>query len=456
MKRILLTLLAIITFAKLPAQQMLSPEEFLSVIRLYHPVAKQAALEVKIAEAEVTAARGGFDPVIQSEIGKKSFDGVMYYHNRQHQLKIPTWYGVDIEAGIQTLSGNRTSRPETLGESSFIGLTLPVGQNLLMDKRRAVLMQARIYRDQSAEVQRQIINQLLFDASVAYWNWWEQYQLKLLFEEASRNAIMRLRMVTTAFEIGERPAIDTTEALTQWQSFQLRQQEIDAQLANALLDVQLYLWTSEGEPFSAAAPVPPANLSSNELQPLIDLLQQSVTHPQLAQYPFKLKALEVERRLKFQSLLPLVNLKYNQLSKSHNPTKGLTQPLFDNNFRYGVQLAVPLRLSEGRGEYRAVKFKIEQLELEQLNKQVALQTKLKQYYNEWLMLRRQIELQQKAILAFEQLLRGEELRFTNGESSLFLVNAREQKTLEAKQKLIELKQKAEKARVAVLWAAGSL
>jgi outer membrane protein TolC len=91
-----------------------------------------------------------------------------------------------------------------------------------------------------------------------------------------------------------------------------------------------------------------------------------------------------------------------------------------------------------------------------LNKRVSLETKLRQYFNEWRQLGQQIQLQQQAIASYAQLQRGEEIRFQNGESSLFLINSREQKTIEARQKLIELQGKEQKARASVLWAAGTL
>ncbi|MBL7728491.1 MAG: hypothetical protein JNM68_12430, partial [Dinghuibacter sp.] len=44
----------------------------------------------------------------------------------------------------------------------------------------------------------------------------------------------------------------------------------------------------------------------------------------------------------------------------------------------------------------------------------------------------------------------------NGESSLFLVNSREQKLLEARQKLLEVQVKLQKTRFSLYWAAGIL
>ena len=63
---------------------------------------------------------------------------------------------------------------------------------------------------------------------------------------------------------------------------------------------------------------------------------------------------------------------------------------------------------------------------------------------------------EKAFKNFLILQRGEEIRFQAGESSLFLINARENKTLEALQKLQELKAKFFKTATTLQWAAGQL
>ena len=440
------------------AQQPMTLEEFLSAVRAYHPIAKQAALGVEIARADVTSARGGFDPVLQNNISRKELGGLLYYDHQLSEVRIPTWYGVDVVAGIESLSGNRTSTPDTKGNSSYVGFSVPVAKGLLMDRRRADLQQAKIFQDLSVQEQRAILNDLLYDAAKAYWNWWQQYQVQLLFRQAIQNATERLRLVRTAFQIGERPAIDTVEALAQLQSFQLMEQEINLGFANTQLDVTVFLWQQNGEAYTLPQTVVPQGASPLMLEAMQPekLLQQVQLHPELQQYRFKLEALQVERRLKFQSLLPSVYLKYNQLNRSHDLAKTISQPWLENNYRYGISVGMPLRLSEGRGEYRKAKLKIEQTEWQQLNKRVSLETKLRQYYNEWRQLGQQIQLQQQAITSYAQLQRGEEIRFQNGESSLFLINSREQKTLEARQKLIELQGKEQKARASVLWAAGTL
>ncbi len=89
-------------------------------------------------------------------------------------------------------------------------------------------------------------------------------------------------------------------------------------------------------------------------------------------------------------------------------------------------------------------------------KQMQVETKLRSYYNELMVLRNQVSLQENNYRNYQLLLQGEEIRFKNGESSLFLVNTRENKTLEALQKLQELRNKYLKTLNSLQWATGQL
>lgn len=89
-------------------------------------------------------------------------------------------------------------------------------------------------------------------------------------------------------------------------------------------------------------------------------------------------------------------------------------------------------------------------------KQLELTNKVRQYFNQLSILQNQIQVQERAYENYRLLQRGEETRFFNGESSLFLINSRENKALEALQKLTELKAKYFKAYNGLFWAAGSL
>jgi outer membrane protein TolC len=455
-------LLPVIAVAQQSAKT-LSAAELATIVRQYHPVAKQANIGIDMAAADIMIAKGGFDPLLQVSSNRKTFDGINYYNYTEPELKIPTWYGVEVYAGAESLSGSRTDPQETQGRTSYAGISVPLLKNLLMDKRRAALLQAKIFRSMS-EVERQsTINNLQLDAITVYWKWVQYYQVYAILKDAVLVNERRLTLVKNAYKLGDRPAIDTVEALTQLQQFQYLQNAAFLDFQNTGVELSAYLWQQNNQPYILPDGITPdmawqkSDITAGMIESEEALINMAAkNHPDLRQYNFKLSALQVEKKLKFQELLPVMNLKYNQLGKGYNLAKTITTPLFENNYRFGVSFAVPLRLSQGRGEYRKAKLKILDTEYDLQNKQVLVYNKIKMYRNEALMLLQQVALQQRALLNYQTLLRGEETRFFNGESSLFLVNARETKTLEATQKLVEVKVKLLKTVAGLQWAAGLL
>ena len=113
-------------------------------------------------------------------------------------------------------------------------------------------------------------------------------------------------------------------------------------------------------------------------------------------------------------------------------------------------------MREGRGETRKAAIKIREANYELNYKRQQTQNKIFAYYNEYLQLQKQVNLAQVSLNNYNSLYKNELLKFTNGESSLFIVNSRENKTLEMLQKLTELKVKMYKSKYAIDWASGLL
>ncbi len=466
LRKFILFITLILNFPLLSAQESLktlSERQVTELVKRFHPVAKQAIINIEKAKADVTIAKSLFDPVATSKISNKTFDGTAYYNSRETGLVIPTWYGIELSAGIEHLQGTRTDPQETLGKTSFAGISFPLAKNLLMDKRRAVLKQSKIFREMSEVEQQSILNDLLLDALHTYWQWVQQYQVM----EVVRNAVAvnekRLELVRIAFRQGDRPAIDTTEALAQLQSFRYAQNEAELNFYNAGLDLSLFLWQENNEPYNLPASVIP---DSDRKQINIALQTMPLTeellpiarknHPDLLQYKYQLDALAIERKLKFQELLPTVNFRYNQLGRGYDIVKTATNPILENDYQYGITIGIPLRFSQGRGEYRKAKLQIQETELSRNQKNLEVENKVKALHKELKTLQQQVLLQQQQYLNYLTLQRGEETRFFNGESSLFLVNSRETKTLEASQKLVELETNYFKTAIRLQWAAGIL
>ena len=459
----LTALLACMSASAQDSIKVISAQQVMQIVKQFHPVARQADILIEKSKAEVTAARGMFDPNLQNSTAQKTFDGSDYYYYNRPEISIPTWFGIEVSAGLEYLSGSRTNPEETRGETNYLGISMPLGKGLLMDKRRAALQTAKIFRTASIVEKRNILNNLLFDAMTSYWSWVQQYQVYNILTDAVAVNEKRLELVKTGFLLGDRPAIDTTEALTQLQNFELLKSQAWLDYRNLGLELSVFLWTDAARPYNLPAAIIPADdlqlssiatITTPNLNNLLEAAKKN--HPELIIYDYRLDALGVEKRLKFQELLPSVNLRYNQLGRGYDVLKTASLPLFDNSFQYGLSLGIPLRLSQGRGEYRIAKLKITETQLKQSQKQLEVETKVKSYYNELTTLKSQVALQENALKNYLTLQRGEEIRFQAGESSLFLINARENKTLEALQKLQELRAKYYKTENALRWAAGLL
>ncbi|MGA1379443.1 MAG: TolC family protein [Chitinophagaceae bacterium] len=440
----------------------LSVDQFISLLIKYHPIAKQADIQIDQAKQEVRIARGAFDPTFSYKTAEKTFDGTSYYVHQQPVITVPTWFGVNIQSGWERVDGNRVDPTETLGRSSYLGVQIPIGRDLLTDKRRTDLQKAKIIREASSIEKRKIINDLILEATNSYWEWWLQNRILLITAEALSVTKKRFDFVKLSVRGGDRPAIDTIEAFAQVQLFELLYNQAKVLQQKSQWELSQYIWQENQTPYLLPENCMPALnqfeqfIATQNLPNLDSMLSTAKSnHPELLLYNFKLSSLEIEKKYRTQQLLPKATFNYNFLDKGFQWTTPKTT-IFENNYQYGISLNIPLRLSAERGEYKKVKYSIQSTTLEQDLKRLQIENKIKAIYFEIENLKQQLLVQQNILSNYQTLLRGEELRFRTGESSLFLVNARESKVWETAQKFEELKAKYVSAIQKLRWSAGQL
>ena len=117
---------------------------------------------------------------------------------------------------------------------------------------------------------------------------------------------------------------------------------------------------------------------------------------------------------------------------------------------------MPLFLRQGRGEYKKAQIKVKESQLELVGKKWQTENKIRYYFNENSQLLQQLQLVNQMRTNYYTLLRNEELKFQQGESSLFLINTRENKVLDLLQKQTELLVKYQTVNYKLNWAVGSL
>ena len=444
-------------------EKILSLENTLDIVRKYHPVAKQSVLLVDMAEANLQSSRGAFDPSFYTRNEKKTFDGKNYFNYSNPELKIPTWFGINVKAGLENNQGGSINPELTPNKSTYVGVSFPVLKGLLLDQRRAALQQSKLMVQMNKQEQLLVLNDLLFDAAEVYWKWVAAYQIHEVLSSAVIFNQKRFEFVKLAFVSGDRAAIDTTEALSQLQTIQTIQSQAWLELQKQRLLLSNFMWNENAEAYELAdeiVPDPSWNMVNivNYPKPLLDesISQASLAHPKLLSLGVKQRVLEVEKRLKFQSLLPSLDVKYNFLNEGYSINKLFAQPLLENNYKFGLQFGMPLFQREARGDYRAAKIKISDLDYTQQQTRTQIINKVKASYNELLATQNQVLLYQGNVQNQQLLLKAEETKFAIGESSMFLVNTRETKLLESQQKLAELKAKFFKSILAIQWSAGQI
>ena len=176
---------------------VLTYEDFNAIVMQHHPVAVQAELIVKKGDATVQMARGGFDPKLGSDIGQKYFKGDQYYSFIDAGLKVPTWFGIEASAGYEQ-NGGSFLNPENStngGGLVYAGISVPVGRGLFIDERRAELRKAQIYQKSTIVEQRLMLNELLYEAGKAYWDWFQAHETLRVYQEALQLAQFRFNAV---------------------------------------------------------------------------------------------------------------------------------------------------------------------------------------------------------------------------------------------------------------------
>ena len=434
----------------------ISYQEFISVVKKYHPLAYKYQLENKIAEKEIQNARGNFDPQLSAKLGEKEIGNTTYYQQQAVELAIPTWYGVELNGSYNKYQGEKLNNSDTKGEIYQLGITIPLAKNLIIDKRRAWLQQQKLAQKMTFAEQQLKTNELMQEAENTYWQWLASYQIYKLHSKAVTINEERLQFTKKTYNYGERAAIDTVEAFTQKQNFELLKQESYLNFLQQTQELYAFLWKENFEPYDINQVIyPKENINENpnffDFEFLVQKIknQEIELHASIRYYLEKGNILEVEKKLKWQSFLPKLDFTYNFLSTNEYRSEYL--PPFDNNFQYGLKLEIPIFLRQARANYEIAKLKIDQNNQDILWKKQDLATKITQYSNEVRSYSEQINLAKKNLDNYQKLLRAEEIRYTNGESSLFLINSRESKLIESQEKLIQIQAKYLKSYNVLKW-----
>ncbi len=457
---LLISLLPLNTIAQLPP--ILTRDAFVRMVLENHPMARQAALRPELGEATLRSARGGFDPMATAAYDEKQFDDKNYFQLFDAGLKVPTWYGVELFAGYQENGGDFLNPQNSTPDDGLlkVGGQLSLGQGLFIDQRRATLRKSQAYLRATRAEQEQMLNDLLLQALHDHTDWVAAYRALEVANAAVGLTEIRFDAVRGSCRGGDRPAIDTLEAFLQLQDRQMRQQQASLNFRNASLRLSNHLWNAAQQPLELQPSVvpEPADLRSPATYALADTAINSAltNHPLLTQASARIDQLEVDRRLRAELLKPDLDLKYQWLGNGGTLNNEQGTTLLGQGYRFGVGFQMPLFLRRERGELAITKLRLTDANFGLDRDRLRIRNRINERLNDINTFAAQVRLGAEMVVNNERLLAGENQRFSVGESSLFLVNAREVPLIDTRIRQVELEARLRKAYFSLDHEAGTL
>ena len=433
-------LLGVFTFNSLfSIDDTLSFENYIRNVLKYHPQANNAELNLRLSEAQWKSANGQFDPILKAEYDDKYFESKQYFQILRSSIELPSYVGLTFNAGYDNTRGiflnpeNNTPN-DGLG---YLGVEANLLQGLLIDERRTAVNQAEIFEDLATNRRQIQINDLIIDASIAYYQWQAAYEFQLIIEESVDLAKQYFENNLQSYLFGDKPAVDTLESFLVLQDQLVMLQSNTIELVKARNNLNNFTWENESN-ITLSTDINPNRI---ELISNNTISRDSITYvgnPLLEEKRNKLDLLLAGNDLKSDKLKPKLKVKYNALTSELNNNI----PTFNmNNYKWGLSFTMPLLFRSERGELEINELKIKETELDLVNKENNLKNKQKSNIETLEILNNQLVIVEENVNRYKQLLEFEKEKFDIGESSVFLINKRQEKYIFSKLKVIDLTMK---------------
>lgn len=414
-------------------------DQFQQLVLKYHPIAKKAKLFPEIGKAVLMSAKGNFDPKLIGNINQKYFEQTNYYSQSGVGLKIDTKSPVSIYSGYDLNDGNYLNPENKNPESGLIyaGVSVSLLQGLLINESRAAVQKAELFSSMTEQEQQLLLNDLLYESGQSYWRWFLSFQKLSVYDNSYQLAKNRFQFIKESALLGDRPLYDTIESYIYLQNIELGYNQVKNEYKNNTLYLSLYLWDENQNQLTLNPSIhPPVWKDLSLVDSLLDvnILDENriQMHPIVSLYENKIKQYEIDKRWYKEQFKPELNLKYNLLSQAIG-----TESISLNNYTWGLSFSMPILLRKARGEVQKTEAYIQQNKWELDFKFQSIKTKLSTLFNETSLAINQHETYQSMVDNLYRLVEGENELFKIGESSIFLVNSREQTYLNTELKWLE-------------------
>lgn len=409
-------------------------EEVLRSIDVRHPLLDAARVERDVAAGDLQSAEGAFDVAWRTRGTVVPLGG--YPSGRIDTLiEVPTpWWGLTLFSGYRWGSDSFAPYDEKLETNEIgevrVGAALPFWRNGPIDRRRANIERAELGRPlaELTVAEREI--ELTRVASLRYWDWVGAGKRLRIAKEALEVAIDRDADVAARAASGDIPAIEKTENARA--ILQRRQQVIAAQraLVASAFELSLYYRDGEGEPIRPPEGRLPQDLPApNKARPLgsAAVAESIGRRPEMARLGYLRAQGAVEREWAGNQRAPAIDLTVvgSQDLGEGDPKR---RP-FELEISLFIDVPIETNVAEGRVKAADAQlarveaqaaFAADQIAAQVLDASAAVDLAFERF-----------EVAREELRVAHELEVGEREKFRLGDSTLLIVNLREQATLDA-------------------------
>ena len=429
------------TLAQVVEAKTLQVENVIDSINNHFPIILAAEANIAKSYADLLSARGGFDPVIKSSFVTSA---VGIYKN--------LYSDTEISAPISD-SGNRFFTGYRLGRGNFpvydqkmwtynqgelrAGVEMPWLRDRLIDDRRAKILVSKL----SVTISKKDLDlkklQARRDGVFSYWDWYLEGNKLIIQKKLLNLAETRQEVIQHRFDKGDIPQLDVIEnqrIIMQRRIF-FTQQMQSYQKAAFLLS--LYLRDKKGNPLiPKTSELPEAIEASSEKSTMtfnkIDFPTIVAQHPLIEQYKAQRSISFINLSLAENNLKPKFS---NRIYFARDFGPG-NPPLNRSSINLEFLFEVPINQRQALGSINAAKSSLEQLDQDQKMFVDRLSVNIENAKNEINTMNQVVRLTKKELVIAKQLESAERIKYDHGDSNLFLINLREQSTVETKIRLI--------------------
>ncbi|MBA4697467.1 MAG: TolC family protein [Legionella sp.] len=417
--------------------------EVLDSVEACYPQIEVARLEILKAQGNYLSARGQFDPKLNIYTNSTPVGGYINNYG-DTEIIVPTLMnGLTLFGGYRNGNGDWPVYYQNFltnsGGEYRTGLSLPLMRDRDIDEQRTALLtrKERIALNQEALAETKI--KIYHEAIQAYWQWVQAHLQINVLNKLLQLAKIRQEAIEVQAKAGDLEALVIAENLQQIMQRQQLVNEGKMIAAQASVRLSLYYRDNEGNPKPPnPSQIPqqitvPAPLSVESITGLYD---QIYFHPTLQKLGRQFQIMVLERNLAQNALLPHLNA--SAYTTKQYGTGGYPL-LIPQAVLAGVTFKFPVYQRVAKGRLINANSALRQVDVEKKFLQDQLNTRLSELLIAGETYHRQIKLLSKELRLATKVQFGESRRFHEGDSTLFLVNQREQTTVQIELNVIRSK-----------------